>query len=110
VDRKKDMIISGGHNIYPAELEEVLHTHPRILDAAVIGVPDPEWGESVVAIVVLKQGETLTEDEVIEHCKENLASYKKPRPVAFADELPWNMAGKVVEYLLREKYGKPTQG
>ena len=109
VDRKKDMIISGGHNIYPAELEEVLYTHPKILEAAVIGLPDPEWGESVKAIVVPKAGETLTEEEVIGHCKENLASYKKPKSIAFADELPRNAAGKVVKYLLRERYGKATQ-
>ena len=106
VDRKKDMIISGGHNIYPAELEEVLYTHPKILEAAVIGVPDPEWGESVKAIVVPKAGETLTEAEVIEYCKHNLASYKKPKSVELVGELPRNVTGKVLKRELREKYGK----
>ncbi len=106
VDRKKDMIISGGHNIYPAELEEVLYTHPKILEAAVIGVPDPEWGESVKAIVVPKAGETLTEAEVIEYCKQNLASYKKPKSVELVGELPRNVTGKVLKRELREKYGK----
>jgi len=106
VDRKKDMIISGGENIYPAEIEEVLYTHPKVLEAAVIGVPDPEWGESVKAIVVPKQGETLTEAEVIAHCKQNLASYKKPKSVDFIDALPRNPAGKVLKFVLREKYKK----
>jgi len=106
VDRKKDMIISGGENIYPAEIEEVLYTHPKVLEAAVIGVPDPDWGESVKAIVVPKQGETLTDEEVIEHCKKNLASYKKPKSVEFIDALPRNPTGKVLKFVLREKYGK----
>lgn len=106
VDRKKDMIISGGENIYPAEIEEVLYTHPKILEAAVIGIHDPDWGENVKAIVVPKQGETLTEEEVIEHCKKNLASYKKPKSVDFVDVLPRNPQGKVLKFVLREKYKK----
>lgn len=106
VDRKKDMIISGGENIYPAEIEEVLYTHPKILESAVIGVPDPDWGESVKAIVVPKQGETLTEEDIIEHCKKNLASYKKPKSVDFVDVLPRNPQGKVLKFVLREKYKK----
>jgi len=106
VDRKKDMIISGGENIYPAEIEEVLYTHPKILEAAVIGVPDPDWGESVKAIVVPKQGETLTEEDIIDYCKKNLASYKKPKSVDFVDVLPRNPQGKVLKFVLREKYKK----
>lgn len=106
VGRRKDMIISGGHNIYPEEIEDVLHAHPKILEAAVIGVPDPEWGESVKAIVIPKPGETLTEDEVIEYCKQNLASYKKPKYVQFVGELPKNVIGKVLKTALRERYGK----
>jgi len=106
VDRKKDMIISGGENIYPAEIEEVLYTHPKILEATVIGVPDPDWGESVKAIVVPKQGETLTEEDIIDYCKKNLASYKKPKSVDFVDVLPRNPQGKVLKFVLREKYKK----
>jgi acyl-CoA synthetase (AMP-forming)/AMP-acid ligase II len=106
VDRKTDMIVSGGENIYPAEVEEVLYHHPKILEAAVIGVHDDEWGESVKAIVVPKRGETLTEDEVIEFCKDHLASYKKPKSVDFIDALPRNPAMKVLKTVLREKYGK----
>jgi acyl-CoA synthetase (AMP-forming)/AMP-acid ligase II len=106
VDRKKDMIISGGENIYPAEIEEVLYTHPKVLEATVIGVPDPDWGESIKAVVVPKQGETLTEEEVIDHCKKNIASYKKPKSVDFVDALPRNPQGKVLKFELREKYKK----
>ena len=77
VDRKGDMIISGGKNIYPREIEEVLYQHPEVMDAMVIGVPDPHWGESVKAIVVLKNGVKVEAQDIIEHCKKNLASYKK---------------------------------
>jgi acyl-CoA synthetase (AMP-forming)/AMP-acid ligase II len=104
VDRKKDMIISGGENIYPAEVEEVLFSHPKIVEAAVIGVPDPQWGESVKAIVVPQKGETLTAEEIIEHCKTHMASYKKPKTVEFVAELPRNAAGKVRKFELRDKY------
>jgi fatty-acyl-CoA synthase len=106
VDRKTDMIVSGGENIYPAEVEEVLYRHPKILEAAVIGVHDEQWGENVKAIVVVKPGETLAEEEVIEFCKEHLASYKKPRSVDFIDALPRNPAMKVLKTVLRERYGK----
>jgi acyl-CoA synthetase (AMP-forming)/AMP-acid ligase II len=106
VDRKTDMIISGGENIYPAEVEDVLYRHPKILEAAVIGVYDGQWGEAVKAIVVPRPGETLTEEEVIDFCKEHLASYKKPRSVDFIDTLPRNPAMKVLKTVLREKYGK----
>jgi acyl-CoA synthetase (AMP-forming)/AMP-acid ligase II len=104
VDRKKDMIVSGGENIYPREIEEVLYHHPKIQDVAVIGIPDPIWGESVKAIVVLKKGEKMKGEEVIEYCKNNLASYKKPRSVGFVEDLPRNPSGKVLKTVLREKY------
>ena len=104
VDRLKDMIISGGENIYPAEIEDVLFSHPKILEAAVIGVPDPDWGESVKTCVVLKKGQKMTEEEVIAFCKEQLASYKKPRIVQFMGTLPRNTAGKVLKTTLREMH------
>ena len=105
-DRKKDMIISGGANIYPIEIERVLYSNPKILDAVVIGVPDDEWGETVKAIVVLKNGMTASQAEIIEYCKDNLASYKKPTSVEFIDSLPRNPAGKILKRVLRDKYWK----
>jgi len=109
VDRKKDMIISGGENIYPAEIEEVLYSHPKILECAVIGVHDEKWGESVKAVVVCRQGEKLTEEEVIDFCKQHLASYKKPKSVDFVDVLPRSALGKVLKRALREQYGKSVR-
>jgi fatty-acyl-CoA synthase len=103
VDRKKDMIISGGENVYPKELEEVLYSHPDILEAAVVGEPDPKWGETVKACIVMKPGKQLTQDEVIEFCQSSLASYKKPRIVEFMESLPRNAAGKVLKTALRSQ-------
>jgi fatty-acyl-CoA synthase len=103
VDRKKDMIISGGENIYPREIEEVLLRHPAIADAAVIGIPDQTWGETVKAFVVPKEGETVTEKEVIDHCREYLASYKKPTQVAFISSIPRNPSGKALKRVLRSE-------
>jgi len=104
VDRKKDMILSGDENIYPAEVEEVLYFHPAILEAAVIGVPDEKWGETVKAIVVLKEGAKATAEEIIEYCKGRLSSYKKPTSVDFMDQLPRNPSGKVLKTELRKPY------
>lgn len=104
VDRKKDMIISGGENIYSREVEEVLYMHPAVLEAAVIGVPDDKWGESVRAIVVLKPGVTAAEAEIIAFCKDHLASYKKPRSVEFRDTLPKTGSGKIRKAEIREAY------
>jgi acyl-CoA synthetase (AMP-forming)/AMP-acid ligase II len=104
VDRKKDMIISGGENIYPAEIENVLYLMPEILEAAVVGVPDKKWGATVKAIVVLKEGYHVTEKDVIDFCKRNLAGYKKPASVDFVPELPKNASGKILKRVLREKY------
>lgn len=104
VDRKKDMIISGGENIYPAEVEAVLYQHTKIVDAAVIGYPDSEWGESVCAIIVVRPGETLTLEEIVEFTRGKLAGYKKPRRVFFTDGLPRNPSGKVLKTALRQEY------
>ncbi|MFJ7726696.1 class I adenylate-forming enzyme family protein [Neobacillus sp. NPDC097160] len=103
VDRKSDMIISGGFNIYPREVEEVLYQHPAVLEAAVVGVPDATWVESVKAFVVLKEGHTTSDEEIIEHCKNHLASYKKPKHVEFIDSLPKSAVGKVVRRMLRKE-------
>jgi len=102
VGRKKDMIISGGENIYPREIELVLNSHPKILEAAVFGIPHPKWVETVSAAVILKKGETLTEEEVIGYCRENLASYKKPTKVIFCESFPRNETGKIVKEKLKE--------
>jgi long-chain acyl-CoA synthetase len=104
VDRKKDMIISGGENIYSREVEEVLYMHPAVLEAAVVGVPDEKWGESVKAVVVLKQGAAASEEEIIDFCKGYLASYKKPKSVEFRDNLPKTGSGKIKKNEIRERY------
>jgi len=104
VDRKRDMIISGGENIYPREVEEILYRHPTVLETAVIGIPDQYWVEKVHAVVVLKKGASLSAQELIDFCKQSLASYKAPKSVEFLDALPKNPAGKILKRELREKY------
>ncbi len=104
VDRKKDMIITGGVNVYPREIEEVLYRHPAVLEATVIGVPDPKWVEAVKALVVLKRGKQVTEAELVDFCGRHLAGYKKPKSVEFWDELPKSPAGKVLKKELRLLY------
>ncbi len=106
VDRKSDMIISGGENIYPSEIEEIISSHPSVQMAAVIGVPDEEWGESVKAIVVRKEGKKMEAEQIISFCKERLSGYKKPKSVEFIDlkSLPLTPTGKVLKRVLREKY------
>lgn len=101
IDRKKDMIVSGGENIYPREIEEVLLRHPAIVDIAVVGIPDQTWGETVKAFVVTKEGKTVTEKEVIDFCKKHLASYKKPKQVAFISAIPRNPSGKALKRILK---------
>ena len=108
VDRLKDMVISGGVNVYPAEVEEVLHEHPSVFDAAVIGVPDPDWGEQLKGIVQVRGDATVTEEELIEFCRTRLADFKRPRSVDFVEELPCNAAGKVLKRELREPYWAET--
>jgi acyl-CoA synthetase (AMP-forming)/AMP-acid ligase II len=103
-DRVKDMIISGGENIYPAEIENILVSHPDVLEAAVIGVPDERWGESVKACVVLRAGRKTSADKIISHCRASLAGYKCPKSVDFVDALPRNPSGKLLKRLLRDPY------
>lgn len=104
VDRKKDMIITGGENVYSTEVEAVLYENPKILEAAVFGLPDEIWGEIVCAAVVLKQGEAASEQEIIDFCKERLARYKAPKKVFFLSELPKTGSGKIAKRVLREKF------
>jgi acyl-CoA synthetase (AMP-forming)/AMP-acid ligase II len=100
--RKHDMVISGGVNIYPREIEDHLHTHPAILEAAVVGVPDPEWGETLRAFIVVRHGQHVSETEVIDYCRTGLADFKRPRKVTFLEELPRNPTGKVLKRELRD--------
>ena len=103
--RADDMIIRGGENISPEEVEDVLHSHPKVEEVAVIGAPDPEWGQQPRAIVVLKKGEQVVSEEIIEYCHSRLAGFKRPRSVIFVDSLPRNQMGKVLKKELRERYG-----
>lgn len=108
VDRKKDMIISGGENIYSREVEEAVLTHPAVSEVAVIGRPDETWGETVCAVVVAMPGATVTEAEIIEHSRGRIASYKKPRDVVFVSALPKLVSGKVDKKVLRDQHGRPA--
>jgi acyl-CoA synthetase (AMP-forming)/AMP-acid ligase II len=110
-DRKKDMIISGGSNIYPREIEEVICRHAAVFEVSVIGVPDAKWGEAVKALVVTHPGASASEADIIEHCKQHLGSYKKPQSVEFLPALPKNAYGKVLKRELRDRYwaGRPRR-
>jgi len=104
MDRSKDMIISGGENIYPREIEEVIIQHPAVREVAVIGVPDPKWGEAIKAVVSIVQGQSVTAEELVAFCRDHVAGYKKPRSVDFVDDLPKNNYGKILKRELRAQY------
>ena len=106
VDRAKDMIISGGQNIYSKEVEDVLMSHPAVMMTAVIGVPHPDWGESVKAVVSLKPGHSVTSEELSEYCVDKLAKYKRPRFIQIVDDIPHNPAGKILKTEVRKLYGQ----
>ncbi|MCW2983208.1 MAG: long-chain fatty acid--CoA ligase, partial [Conexibacter sp.] len=105
VGRKGDMIISGGMNVFPAEIEDVLRNHPDVFDVAVIGVPHEKWGETVCAVVEVTPGVSIDEAQLIAFCGERLASFKKPTSVHVVDEIPRTVSGKAQKYLLRERFG-----
>lgn len=105
VDRKVDMVVSGGENVYPVEVEGVISSHPAVLEVAVIGVPDPRWVEAVTAVVVIRPGAVARADDIISHCRFQLASFKTPKHVLFADALPRTPSGKVKKNELRKRYG-----
>lgn len=109
VDRKKDMIIAGGFNVYPREIDEVLYRHPKVKEAVTVGIPDPYRGETVKAFIVPKEGEELTAEEIITFCKERLAPYKVPREVEFRSSLPQSAAGKILRKVLREEEMKKVK-
>jgi acyl-CoA synthetase (AMP-forming)/AMP-acid ligase II len=105
LDRSKDMIVTGGENVYSGEVEAVIYTHPAVREAAVFGIPDPKWGELVMACVVLKPGKTLSADELIDYCRRSLANYKIPRRIEFSDtELPKSGSGKILKNVLRKGF------
>jgi acyl-CoA synthetase (AMP-forming)/AMP-acid ligase II len=104
VDRSKDMIITGGENVYPREIEEVLSRHPAVREVAVIGIPDAKWGESIKAVVSLNDGMKVSAEELISLCKDHIASYKKPKSVDFVDDLPKNNYGKIMKRELRTRH------
>jgi acyl-CoA synthetase (AMP-forming)/AMP-acid ligase II len=105
-DRKKDVIISGGENIYPAEVEKTFLENPKIADVAVVGIPDEKWGEVGMAFIVLLEKETMTEAEALTFCGERIAKYKVPKSVRFVKDLPMTAAQKIMRYKLREEYLK----
>lgn len=105
LDRLKDMIVTGGENVYSGEVEAIIYTHPSVREAAVFGIPDPKWGELVMACIVLKPGSAVTADEIVAHCHHHLASYKIPRRIEFLDtELPKSGSGKVLKRILRDRF------
>jgi fatty-acyl-CoA synthase len=110
VDRKSNMIISGGENVYPSEVESVVGAHPAVQDVAVIGVPDETWGEAVHAVIVQHAGSRASETEIIAWCRERIAGYKRPRSISFvADaEMPRTATGKILHRVLRDRYTTPT--
>ena len=101
--RLKDMIIRGGENIYPKEIEEFIYTHPSVQDVQVIGVPDKKYGEEAMACVILKEGQTMTEQEMRDYCASSMARHKVPRYIEFVAAFPMNAAGKVLKYKMREE-------
>jgi acyl-CoA synthetase (AMP-forming)/AMP-acid ligase II len=105
VDRKGDMIISGGYNIYPREVEDVIAEVPGVAEVAVLGVEDPEWGQRVTALYTVRPGSTVTDEQVLEHCRAHLASYKKPKELRRVDAFPLNATGKIAKKVLREQLG-----
>lgn len=104
VDRKHDMIISGGFNVYPTEVEAALYRHEGVLEACVVGVPDDKWGEAVKAVVVLRAGRDAQANDLVAHCRAQLADYKLPRSIDFVAELPKNANGKIARKLVREQF------
>jgi long-chain acyl-CoA synthetase len=103
VDRKKDMIIAGGFNIYPREVDEVLYQHPKVSEAVTVGIPDEYRGETVKAFIVARQGESLTEKEVIDFCRTKLAAYKVPKLVEFRESIPKSAVGKILRKALQDE-------
>ncbi len=110
IDRKKDMIITGGENVYPAEIEKVVNGHPAVKESSAIGVPHPVWGEAVAVVVCVKDGQKVTEDAIIKHCKGKIAGYKTPKLVYFLPDMPRNSSGKIMKGELRKQFSGGAKG
>jgi acyl-CoA synthetase (AMP-forming)/AMP-acid ligase II len=108
LDRKKDMIITGGENVYTVEVEQALYQHPAVAECAVVGVPDERYGESLFAAIVLHSGKSLSKDQVIEHCRQRIGGYKVPRQMVFLPQLPKSAMGKILKTELRRIYSDPA--
>jgi acyl-CoA synthetase (AMP-forming)/AMP-acid ligase II len=104
VDRKKDMIITGGENVYPREVEEIMYAHPAISECAVFGIPHPKWVEAVHAVVALKSGATTTPEDLMSFCKERIAGYKAPKSIEIVAEIPKSATGKILKKEMKKKY------
>ncbi|MBW2285039.1 MAG: hypothetical protein JRF65_10620 [Deltaproteobacteria bacterium] len=104
--KKGDIIIRGGENIYPCELEEIMYMHPAVAEAAVVGIPDPIYGEGVIGVAVLKEGKTATEEEIIEFMKTRISKFKAPSTIYFRDSLPKSPVGKILKLKIREEFGR----
>ena len=109
VGRSKDMIIRGGENVFPREIEEFLYTHPKIEEVEVFGVPDPRYGEEICAWVKLRAGESASAEEIRDHCRERIAHFKIPRHIRFVDEFPMTVTGQVQKFAMRERMAKELQ-
>jgi acyl-CoA synthetase (AMP-forming)/AMP-acid ligase II len=104
LDRKADMIVTGGENVYPQEVENVLYEHPAVLEAAVVPAPDEKWGERIQAVVVLKEGRIATEEELISHCKNKISGYKCPKAIEIWDTIPKSPVGKILRKDVKKKF------
>jgi acyl-CoA synthetase (AMP-forming)/AMP-acid ligase II len=109
VDRKKDMIVSGGENVYSREVEEALMSHAAVADAAVIGVPDVRWGEAVLGVIVVKPGQSVAPEEMIRHCRGQIAGYKCPKHIEYVAQLPRLPSGKISKIALRERFARRVE-
>jgi long-chain acyl-CoA synthetase len=108
LDRKKDVIITGGENVYSSEVEAVLYQHSDVIECAVVGVPDEKFGEALFAAIVCRPGVEITESDIIEHCRTRIGGYKIPRRMAFVEELPKSAMGKILKTEIRQTYGEDT--
>ena len=107
LDRKNDMVVTGGENVYSVEVEQAIYQHPDVVECAVVGIPDEKYGEALFAAIVIQPGKTLTSDQIVEHCRSRIGGYKIPRQMAIVPQLPKSAMGKILKSELRRMFGKP---